>query len=96
MHGDGFDVRHNRKQVMRNLSQEPVSLFTQIAHLERLLEQSLLAMNNGIRLDAMEAIYTASCLIEEIRSTQEALSGASSPCVTDSWQSTSTDVRMDQ
>jgi hypothetical protein len=42
-------------------------LYDKLADADLLLDQGLKAMNRGARLDAMEAVYNASCLIEEIR-----------------------------
>ena len=52
--------------VTCHLTPDP-GLYDKLADADLLLDQSLKAMNRGARLDAMEAVYAASCLIEEIR-----------------------------
>jgi len=44
---------------------------------DSLLDQGLIAIQQGSKLDAMENVYTASCLIEDVRAALE----SSSPCV---------------
>jgi hypothetical protein len=42
-------------------------LYDKLADADLLLDQSLTAMNQGAQLEAMEAVYAVSCLLEEIR-----------------------------
>ncbi len=44
---------------------------------DSLLDQGLIAIQQGSKLDAMENVYTASCLIEDVRAALE----CRSPCV---------------
>jgi len=44
---------------------------------DSLLDQGLIAIQQGSKLEAMENVYTASCLIEDIRATLD----RRTPCV---------------
>jgi len=44
---------------------------------DSLLDQGLIAIQHGSKLEAMENVYTASCLIEDIRAALD----RSTPCV---------------
>ena len=75
-------------KIMRVPCMKPTLFSEHLASIDRLLEQGFMEINHGTRLDAMEAIYTASCLLEEIRSELQTPSGARQHIVTDARPST--------
>ncbi len=65
---------------MRTAAQTPtpmVDIRKKLLDADSLLDQGLIAIQQGSKLEAMEIVYTASCLIEDIRAALD----RRTPCV---------------
>ncbi len=50
---------------------QPETVADRVREAESLLAQGLIAINQGLRLEAMEDLYAASCVLEHVRAALE-------------------------